>query len=469
VTTPSTSPPDSDSTSASDIDTTPLLDGRFVPFRRLGAGSQAETLEAVDRANGCAVAIKRFDVHGASSWKDVELAEREAKVLEQLHHPALPKYVVHFEHKGALYLVMERIQGEDLACLVKKGYRFSTEELLRLIEMLADVFQYLHGQSPPIVHRDIKPSNILRCEDGRFMVIDFGSVRDGLRPQGGSTVVGTFGFMAPEQFQGRALPASDLYGAGATLLTLMTGVTPDRLPHRGLEIDVRASVPHAPAAWLQLLEHLLRPDPDERSVALSTLLPALRAHEAAGDRRSQFHDPQGGNSGRTDYGPSSGPSPRANGNPDRDFADYAPLGASPRANGQWMVGSGMAPMLVLFLSLARVAIYLLLQVVLPLVLTVLAGIFGRNLRQAALNVTRAGQAANFQLLGIISQISHSQPRFMGPQRGMHASPFRPTNTPWFGVGPRPTSQVPKKRMRVGDFDVELPPEDDERERRARRR
>ncbi|HMA97577.1 MAG TPA: serine/threonine protein kinase, partial [Polyangiaceae bacterium] len=66
---------------AAPVDTTPLCNGRFVPFRRLGAGSQAETLEAVDRADGRVVALKRFDVHGAQSWKDVELAEREARVL----------------------------------------------------------------------------------------------------------------------------------------------------------------------------------------------------------------------------------------------------------------------------------------------------------------------------------------------------------------------------------------------------
>ncbi len=70
------------------------------------------------------------------------------------------------------------------------------------------------------------------------MLVDFGSVRDRLKPEGGSTVVGTFGYMAPEQFQGRALPATDTYAAAATALALLTGRDPDQLPHQGLKLDV---------------------------------------------------------------------------------------------------------------------------------------------------------------------------------------------------------------------------------------
>jgi hypothetical protein len=74
-----------------------LRDGRFVVVGRLGRGSQGETLGAVDKREGRAVAIKRFDVSGAQSWKDVELAEREARVLRSLAHPKLPGYIDHFE------------------------------------------------------------------------------------------------------------------------------------------------------------------------------------------------------------------------------------------------------------------------------------------------------------------------------------------------------------------------------------
>jgi serine/threonine protein kinase len=186
-----------------------LRDGRYRVFGVLGSGSQAETLDAVEVSSGAAVAIKRFQVRGAKSWKDVELAEREARVLATLRHPSLPVYVEHFEEAGALYLVMHKIEGETLSALRKRGERLSQGDVARFFADADSVLGYLHSRVPPIVHRDIKPGNVIRRSDGSFAFVDFGSVRDQLKPEGGSTVVGTFGYMAPEQFQGRALPSSD--------------------------------------------------------------------------------------------------------------------------------------------------------------------------------------------------------------------------------------------------------------------
>src|ERR1700722_13721860 len=88
-----------------------LRDGRYVLLGALGQGTQGTTWDAVDKREGRPVAIKEFDVRGARAWKDVELAEREARVLSDLDHPMLPRYVEHFEEGGALYLVMEKIDG----------------------------------------------------------------------------------------------------------------------------------------------------------------------------------------------------------------------------------------------------------------------------------------------------------------------------------------------------------------------
>ena len=78
-----------------------LRDSRYVIVWVLGEGGQATTFEAVDKRAGRLVAIKRFRVRGAKSWKEVELAEREAKVLQGLDHPALPRYVEHFEEAAS--------------------------------------------------------------------------------------------------------------------------------------------------------------------------------------------------------------------------------------------------------------------------------------------------------------------------------------------------------------------------------
>ena len=89
--------------SSSDIPTS-LRDERYAVIGLLAEGSQGATLDAVDKRDGRPVAIKRFQVKGARSWKDVELAEREARVLRRLSHPALPEHVEHFEEDGALRL-----------------------------------------------------------------------------------------------------------------------------------------------------------------------------------------------------------------------------------------------------------------------------------------------------------------------------------------------------------------------------
>ncbi|MCA9644547.1 MAG: serine/threonine protein kinase [Polyangiaceae bacterium] len=248
--------------------------GRYAVTQLIGEGAQGQTLQAIDKRDGTLVAIKRFSVRGASSWKDVELAEREARVLAQLDHPALPRHLDHFEEDGALYLVMTLVEGESLAELRRQGKLLGTAEVRTLLTQMADVLGYLSQRAPPVIHRDIKPSNIVRRPDGSYALVDFGSVRDHLKADG-STVVGTFGYMAPEQFQGRALAVSDVYGLGATALTLLTGVAPDQQPHRGLGIDVESALgAGADSELVALLSGMLTPDPDVRTRDLKA---ALRA------------------------------------------------------------------------------------------------------------------------------------------------------------------------------------------------
>jgi Protein kinase domain len=259
-----------------------LAQGRYVVIGSLGAGAQGETLHCVDKSVGQSVAVKRFVIRGARSWKEVELAEREALVLSALRHPSLPRYIEHFEEDGALYLVMERVEGETLAARRKRGARLDRAQVLRFLKEAAECLRYLHSQAPPVVHRDIKPGNVIIRPDGSFCLVDFGSVRDRLKPEGGSTVVGTFGFMAPEQFQGRAAPASDVYAVGATALSLMTGEEPEDLPHRGLAIDVDAALQGHPDRRLgAALRSMLEPDPDRRAPSVERALAAAGLYDHA--------------------------------------------------------------------------------------------------------------------------------------------------------------------------------------------
>ncbi len=249
-----------------------LRDGRWTLEEQLGEGSQGTTW-AARGPDGGRVAIKRFDVRGARSWKDVELAEREARVLGKLSHPRLPAYVEHFEEDGALYLVMQLMGGESLATIRKRGARLSEADVWRFLADAADVLDYLHSRAPPVIHRDLKPGNVIRRPDSSFAFVDFGAVREKLRPEGGSTVVGTFGYMAPEQFQGRAQPASDVYAIGATAMAMLTGQEPESLPHKGLSLDVRAALgTRADERLIDVLAQMLEPDPDRRATRIAPLL-----------------------------------------------------------------------------------------------------------------------------------------------------------------------------------------------------
>lgn len=393
---PSSSPP------ASDPLPSGLRDGRYAVVRRLGEGGQATTFEAVDKRQGKPVAIKRFRVRGAKSWKEVELAEREARVLASLSHPLLPRYVEHFEEGGELYLVTELVGGESLASLRRRGERLDERDVVRLLRDVSEALDYLHGRAPPVVHRDIKPSNVLRRDDGRFVLIDFGAVRDRMRPEGGSTVVGTFGYMAPEQFQGRAMPASDVYAVAATAVALLTGREPEELPHKGLAVDVRTALAgRASPALTDALARMLEPDPDVRPAAIAPLLARLsgdhgqpkvaRARSGWGARVTREAERAVKEAERR---------ARRDERRARREARHAGRDAA-RAIERWQgrrrpgrpAPFPVSLAMILGLTLAQLALVVALRLVVPTVLTFLSVFFGAGLRRAARQVSEAGQRA----------------------------------------------------------------------------
>ncbi len=362
-----------------------LKAGRYQLHERLGSGSQAETFAGVDGSTGQPVAIKRFHVRGANSWKDVELAEREAQVLSCLVHPNLPRYVDHFEQDGDLYLVMERIEGESLNEWLKRRQPLGLSELLALANTLSEILDYLHGRLPPVIHRDIKPGNLIRRKNGSFVLVDFGSVRQGLYPADGSTVVGTFGYMAPEQFQGRAVPASDVYAVGASLVALAAGVSADRLPHRGLEIDVQQALGGgAPVPFIELLKELVRIDPDQRPTRLAPVLTRM-VQAPANPRPDPFRGPS-----------------------------EAESAGRRSAESQRMVKSMTGPPvpLLILLTVARVVLFALLEVAVPLVLVLLSPVFGPSLRKSATQAAAAGRAARARLAMMNDKLAGSEPWVM---------------------------------------------------------
>jgi len=241
----------------------------FEVIAPLGHGGQASTYHARHRDTGEVVALKRFHLARADTWKAHELFERECDVLAALEHPAVPRFIARGQGAGGeLWLAMELAPGAPLDARVRAASPVDPDELEDLALQLLGVLDYLHTRAPPVFHRDLKPANIVVQPDGWVTLVDFGSVRTALRPDGGSTVVGTFGYLAPEQLHGEATARTDLFALGMTLAALATGIDAAALPRKGLRLDldrVLDAAARGPLARLRaLISALTEPEADAR-------------------------------------------------------------------------------------------------------------------------------------------------------------------------------------------------------------
>ncbi|GEM_PF-6454926 len=223
-----------------------VIHDRYVVSRVLGRGSFGTTYAARNLDDDALVAVKVLDLRRVDDWKAVELFEREARVLASLDHPQIPRYIdfVPLAEDHSALLVQALAPGRSLEARLADGQRFDEDRVRYIAAQLLEILVYLAGRLPPVIHRDIKPGNILLSDDDRCYLVDFGSVRDAVEAErsGGSTVAGTFGYMAPEQLHGAANPSSDLYGLGMTLVHLLTGTAPSELERRRLKVDYRADI-----------------------------------------------------------------------------------------------------------------------------------------------------------------------------------------------------------------------------------
>jgi hypothetical protein len=267
-----------------------ILQERYLILELLGEGGSGKTYRSLDTKEEVEVAIKVLSLQGMTDWKTLELFEREAKILKQLDHPAIPRYLDFFRTtmgevnvaEEVFCLVQEIAPGQPLNTWIEQGYNFSEKELKQVAIQLLEILMYLQDFTPPIVHRDLKPQNIIRTEAGLIYLVDFGAVRDTyhLTITGGSTIVGTYGYMAPEQFRGRAVLATDLYGLGATLLYLRSGQDPADLPIKKMKIDFRDQVKTS-VDFARWLDGLLEPMPEDRYSNAALALDCLQGNAVA--------------------------------------------------------------------------------------------------------------------------------------------------------------------------------------------
>lgn len=213
------------------------LAGHYLILNNAGQGGMAAVYRAIDLRTNATVAIKEMSQDGLSP---AELAEAlasfaaEAKLLQALRHPNLPRVYETFSEHARHYLVMEFIEGQTLEQRQQAmgGAALPQAEVLEWARQLCSVLSYLHSRRPPIIFRDLKPANIMVTPRGQIKLIDFGIARVFAPGRSHDTqVLGTPGFAPPEQY-GKAQTdnRADIYALGCTLYQLLTGYDPALTP-----------------------------------------------------------------------------------------------------------------------------------------------------------------------------------------------------------------------------------------------
>jgi eukaryotic-like serine/threonine-protein kinase len=250
----------------------PLLNRRYLLLSRLGKGGMGVVYKAADTFLGNRpIAIKEMR-QSQLSLQDVARASaafrQEAVLLASLSHQNLPRIYDHFSEQGNSYLVMEFINGDTLADILRQagGQGLLVEEVLLIAEQLCAVLDYLHTHQPPVIFRDIKPGNVMITYSGDHLyLIDFGIARLFKPAQLRDTLVsGTPGYAPPEQFGGSTNERSDIFSFGVTLHQLLTGVDPTHTQAPFYFPPVHRFNPQVPPPLEKLIAQMVEIDPEKR-------------------------------------------------------------------------------------------------------------------------------------------------------------------------------------------------------------
>jgi serine/threonine protein kinase len=263
----------------------------------IGAGGMGEVFRAHDLVEEREVALKTLHPAAEGDRQRAERFKREIGILSKITHPAVPRIYGWGTREGQLYFVSELVEGHDVKLDIQTRGAWPPSEAVGLTATVADALAAAHEQG--IVHRDVKPSNIMIGTDGSVRLLDFGLARgvgiDMTTLTKTGMVIGTPGYMSPEQFQGDDVDErSDIYSLGVVLFELLTA----RLPFMAKSpVDIalkhRTEPPPLPRvlqpdvpAWLErIVLRCLEKDPAERFDNARALAGELR-RPRAGRRRA---------------------------------------------------------------------------------------------------------------------------------------------------------------------------------------
>jgi serine/threonine protein kinase/DNA-binding response OmpR family regulator len=268
--------------------------GNYEVLDRLGAGGMGTVYKARHRRMKRIVALKVMMRSLSDDATKVQRFQREVETIARLSHPNIVLAFDADEAEAGHFLVMEFVNGRDLATLVQEGGPFLLRDAVSCTLQAARGLEYAHGQN--IIHRDIKPANLLRDEHGTVKITDLGlarlndtsgsAVNNAVTQEGG--IVGTVDFMPPEQaFDTSAVDhRSDIYSLGCTLYYLLAGASPFGgssamavlLKHREAPIPSLAVLrPETPPALDAAFRKMLAKNPAERFQSMTELVAALES------------------------------------------------------------------------------------------------------------------------------------------------------------------------------------------------
>jgi serine/threonine protein kinase len=223
---------------------------------------------------------------------------REPRLLATLSHPNIVTVLTAEKQDDVFFIVMEYVPGDTLEAVIERDGTLDLPKALDYTCQICNAMDHAHKQG--IIHRDLRPGNVLVTDQGLIKVADFGTSRFLEIAAHGTTVIGSPPYMAPEQFQGKAVFASDIYSLGVTMYQMLTGVLPyntpspqdlDKLMKGELTSAPKLKNPKVPKAISDIVVKAMAADISGRYQRAADLLEAILAARHASNPKRPWRAP----------------------------------------------------------------------------------------------------------------------------------------------------------------------------------
>jgi serine/threonine-protein kinase len=262
--------------------------GKYKILSTIGSGGFGTVFLAEDTWIDKKVALKVPHKQGL----DFGELLREPRLLAALNHPNIVSVVTAEKQENVFFIVMEYVPGETLESVISREGALDLAMALDYTCQICNAVDHAHRQG--VIHRDLRPSNVIVTDTGLLKVADFGTSRFLEIAAHGTTIIGSPPYMAPEQFEGRAVFASDVYSLGVSMFEMLTGTLPyeapsptdlDRLARGELLVSPRTRNPKVPRAIADIVLKAMAPDIHPRYQRAADLLQDVLAVQEPAVRR----------------------------------------------------------------------------------------------------------------------------------------------------------------------------------------